>query len=216
MLRQVSIFFLGLAAVLPALTAQPVLLDPDARYRLQPGDTIDVQYRYTPEYNATGVIHPDGFLDLPLVGDLKLGGLTAQQASQAIEERAAERLRDPEVTVVLKDFVRPSYVVAGQVAHPGRFEMRGRTSLIQAIAISGGFLESSKHSEVVLVREYNQDFAEVKVINVKELMKPDSVAEDIELRPGDTLIVPQNALSKIDRLVSWSNMAAFGLTLTLR
>ena len=93
-------------------------------------------------------------------------------------------MNEPEVNVILKDFVKPPYVVAGQVARPGRFEMHGKTSVIEAIAISGGFTESSKHSQVLLLRTFNEEYAEMKILNVKELMTPKGVREDMLLEPG--------------------------------
>ena len=68
---------------------RPALQERDMRYRLQAGDTVEIQYRYTPEYNATAAIHPDGFLDLPLVGPMKVSGLTAEEAAAAITKKAS-------------------------------------------------------------------------------------------------------------------------------
>ena len=88
--------------------------------------------------------------------------------------------------------------------------------MIEAIAISGGFTESSKHSQVLLLRTFNEEYAETKILNVKELMMPKGVREDMLLEPGEILIVPQNTLSKLERYVRWSNMGAFGLSMALR
>src|SRR5205814_3090121 len=123
-----------------------------ARYRIQPSDVIEVQYRYTPEYNHTAAIQPDGFAALQVVGDVKVAGLTVDEASAAIAHKASERLQNPEVTVTLKEFIKPFFTVAGEVNHPGRFDLRGRVSAVEGIAISGGFKESSKKTTVILLR----------------------------------------------------------------
>ena len=68
-----TFFVVGLAQDRPALQERAM------GYRLQAGDTVEIQYRFTPEYNATAAIHPDGFLDLPLVGPMKVAGLTADK-----------------------------------------------------------------------------------------------------------------------------------------
>src|SRR5262245_42546231 len=95
----------------------------DQRYRLQPNDVVEVQFRYTPEFNTTATIQPDGYITSAIAGQVHVGGLTLTEAAEAITKQAVARLNDPEVTVFLKDFVKPHFVVAGEVAHPGSFEL---------------------------------------------------------------------------------------------
>jgi polysaccharide export outer membrane protein len=193
--------------------AEDTFADRNPPYRLQSGDTIQVEYRYTPEYNATVVIQPGGSVNLPMAGDIKLQGLTIPEAQSAIADQASERLNHPEVAVLLKDYVHPYFVVSGEVNHPGRFEMRGDVTAFEAIAMGGGFKDSSKHSQVLLVRKYNRDMAEVTVLNMKAMSHKSEIAEDPLLRPGDMLLVPQNTVSKLERFVRWTSVAMLGLTL---
>jgi polysaccharide export outer membrane protein len=187
----------------------------EQRYRIQPNDVVEVHFRYTPEYNLTATVQPDGFISIEVVGDVKVGGLTLEQASAAIAQQAAARLRDPEVAVHLKDFVKPHFVVAGEVNHPGTYDLRGQVTTIQAIAMSGGFKESSKQSKVILLRRINEDYAEVKVLDLKKLMSPSKIREDITLHADDVLVVPKNTLSKIEPVVRVGSMGLYGLALAL-
>ncbi len=185
----------------------PSLTNPD-RYRLQANDVLDVQYRYSPEYNDITTIQPDGFINLPLVGDVKVSGLTLEQARKAIIEKAAVRLKDPEIVVKLKEFEKPSFVVSGHVKNPGRFDFRGKVMASEAIAIAGGLLESSKSSQVLLLRKLNTEWSEVIELNFKDNKDhKKQLTEDVSLRPGDMLVVPQNRISKIERIVK--NVAPF-------
>src|SRR5262245_15187194 len=104
-----------------SLTAQdrPTLATP-ARYRVQAGDVLEVQYRYTPEFNDTITIQPDGYATLPLIGDVVLGGLTLDQVHKVILEKAAAKLKEPELNVKLREFERPTISVFGEVEKPGR------------------------------------------------------------------------------------------------
>ncbi len=201
----------GLAGAASLLQAQPTFSDRNPPYRLQSGDTVEVQYRYTPEYNATAVIQPGGSVNLPMAGDIKLQGLTIPEAQSAIAEKASERLNQPEVAVLLKDYVHPYFVVAGEVGHPGRFEMHGDVTAFEAIAIGGGFKDSSKHSQVLLIRKYDKDMAEVTVLDMKAMSHKSQIAEDPVLRPGDMLLVPQNNVSKLERYVRWTTAGMIGL-----
>src|SRR5208282_37084 len=106
----------------------------------------------------TVTVQPDGFVTLQIVGDLKLQGLTLEQLTAAILEKAAQRLNDPEVTIVLRYFEKPYFVVGGEVGAPGRFEMRGAVTALQAIQMAGGFkTASAKYSQVLLFRRIGPD-----------------------------------------------------------
>jgi polysaccharide export outer membrane protein len=182
----------------------------DPRYRIQPSDVLEIHYRYTPEFDQTVTVEPDGFVALQIVGDLKLQGLTLEQVKTAILERASQRLKDPEITLVLKDFEKPYFIVGGEVTSPGRFEMRGTVTAIQAIAMAGGFkTASAKHSEVILFRKVSPDLAKTQILNLKAAMTGSSMEPNIELRPGDMLMVPQNRISKIERLIKIANIGAY-------
>jgi len=181
----------------------------DPRYRIQPSDVLEIHYRYTPEYDQTVTVQPDGFVVLQIVGDLKLQGLTLEEVKAALLEKASQRLKDPEITIVLKDFVKPYFVVGGEVGTPGRYEMRGTVTALQAIAMAGGFKNSSKHSQVVLFRKVSPDLAKTQILDLKAAMTGSASEPNIDLRPGDMLIVPQNKISKIERIVKIANIGAY-------
>jgi polysaccharide export outer membrane protein len=181
----------------------------DPRYRVQPSDVLEIHYRYTPEFDQTVTVQPDGFVALQIVGDLKLQGLTVDQVKAAILEKASQRLKDPEITLVLKDFEKPYFVVGGEVGTPGRFEMRGTVTAVQAIAMAGGFKNSAKHSQVVLFRKISPDLAKTQILNLKAAMTGSTSEPNIDLRSGDMLIVPQNRISKIERVVKIVNIGAY-------
>ena len=187
----------------------------DQRYRIQANDIVEVQFRYTPELNFTGTVQPDGYVSCQAAGDVFIAGLTIAEASTAIAAKAAVRLKDPEVTVLLKDFVKPHFVVAGEVNHPGTYDLRGDVGIIQAIAMSGGFKDSAKRTQVILVRKANAEYAEVKVFDMNKRMSPQEIREDITLRPNDMLVVPRNRITKIEPYLRLSSLAFYGLTMGL-
>src|SRR5207253_7488207 len=82
----------------------------EERYRLQPGDVLEVQYRYSPEFNQTVTVQPDGYISLEIGGDVKVAGMTVDQTQQAILKKASTRLQDPIATVIVKEFQRPYFV----------------------------------------------------------------------------------------------------------
>lgn len=180
----------------------------DSRYRLVAGDVLDVVYRYTPEFNQTVTVQPDGYVLLEIVGDLKISELTLEQARRKIIEKASVRLKDPEITLLLKEFQKPYFVVSGEVAQTGKFEMRENLTALQAVMMAGGFKESAKVSQVIVFRKLNAEFAEVKTLNLKNVRKTSDLENDLTLQSGDIIFVPRNTFSKIEKFVRLSSIGS--------
>jgi polysaccharide export outer membrane protein len=202
--------FLSLVCAGIAVAQMAPFSEREPRYRLQPSDILEIRYRFSPEFDQVVSVQPDGFVALQLVGDLKLQGLTVDQAKAAILEKAAERLKDPEITLVLKEFEKPYFTVGGEVATPGRFEMRGPVTPLQAIAMAGGFKSvSAKHSQVILFRRVGSELAKAEILDLKTAMSPSATERLPDLHAGDMLIVSQNSISKIERMVKMANLGAY-------
>lgn len=177
------------------------------RYEVHAGDSFDINFELSPEFNQTGVtVQPDGFVTLRGVGDLKVDGQTAPALTETLRTAYGKILHDPIITVTLKDFEKPYFVADGQVMRPGKYDLRGPVTLTQAIAMAGGFLDSAKHSQVLLFRRIDDQWTEAKLINVKKMEKSGKLAEDPFLHPGDMFFVPKNAFSKFARFIPSGNV----------
>ena len=180
------------------------------RYKIAPGDSFDLTFDLSPEFNQTGVsVQPDGFVTLRGVGDLKVQGQTVPELTQTLRTAYGKILNAPVISVVLKDFEKPYFVADGQLGKPGKYDLRGDITLTQAIAIAGGFTDASKHSQVLLFRRVNDQWMEAKIINVKKMEKAGNLTEDPMLHPGDMLFVPKNTFSKIDHFLPTASMGTF-------
>ncbi len=191
-------------------TTVPGFSDRSPRYRIEPGDTFDLTFELSPEFNQTAVaVQPDGFVTLRSVGDVKVAGQTVPEVTQTLRQAYSKMLNKPLISVVLKDFEKPYFVADGQIAKPGKYEMHGNTTLTQAIAIAGGFQSSAKHSQVLLFHRVDDQWTEAKLIDVKKMQKSHNLSEDPVLHPGDMVVVPKNTLSKIDRLIPNMSMGTY-------
>src|SRR6266550_2194436 len=189
---------------------KPVLTVPrEERYELHPGDVLDIQYRYTPEFNQTVTVQPDGYVSLQIGGDLKVGGRTLQEVRNLILVKVKTRLESPEITVILKEFQKPYVVVAGEVNQPGRLELREKLTAIQAVLLAGGLKETAKSSQILVFKRLNADTAEVKVLNFKTLKRTSDLENDLVLQAGDMILVPRNRISKIERYMRYASLVAF-------
>jgi polysaccharide export outer membrane protein len=213
MKRALCVSLLAALAASTAFAGQDGPPEGAERYRIQASDVLVVKYRYSPEYDYSLMVQPDGFISLPIIGEVKVGGLTLAEAIAATAKQASLRLRDPEVTIEVKEFQRPRFFVTGEVGAPGEFPLRGRLGLLEAIAMAGGFKSSAKHSQVVHFRQVDKAHAIRTVLNAKELAK-NAEERDIVLQPGDLLFVPQNRISKVTTvMVPITGMATVGLFL---
>jgi polysaccharide export outer membrane protein len=211
---KMKLFYRAIFLALVALTSvradepQPQLRH-RPRYTLRAGDVLELQYRYTPEFNQTVTVLPDGYINLNLVGDVRVSDLTVAQAHDLIVEKASARLNDPELNLILKQFQQPYIVVAGEVNKPGKIDLRENTTAMQAVLLSGGFLPSAQTSQVLLFRKINGDTAEIKVINLGKLRKTSDLEHDLMLESGDMLFVPRDKLERVSRYIKILNIGMY-------
>jgi polysaccharide export outer membrane protein len=181
----------------------------DERYRLQPSDVIDISFRFTSEFDQTVTIQPDGFINLKIAAELKLAGLTLPEATDAILKKCQGFLHDPVISVSLVEFSKPYFVVNGQVQRPGKFDLRGSTSVSDAIAVAGGFSPGARDSEVFLFRRVSPELAEVKKIDLKQILREGKIEEDVMLQPSDSIYVSKSAIGKLERFMSVTKLGLY-------
>ncbi len=200
----------GAPAAKPGSGNDPQFQSRTTRYKIAPGDTFDVTFELSPEFNQTAVaVQPDGYVTLRSIGDIKVQGQTVPELTQTLRAAYSKILNDPLISVSLKDFEKPYFIADGQLGRPGKYDLRGDITLTQAIAIAGGFTDNSKHSQVLLFRRVSDQWMEAKIINVKAMEKAGNLKEDPLLHPGDMLFVPKNTISKIDKFFPSASMGTF-------
>jgi len=178
-------------------------------YRLCKSDVVTISFTFSPEFDQTGSVQPDGYLVLKGVKPLSAEGMTVPELQDVVSRAYAGFLHDPEVTVELKDFDKPYFIVGGEVNHPAKYELRSDTRVTEAVAIAGGLTARAKHSQIVLFRRVSDDLVESRLLDVKAMLESRNLAEDIHLRPGDFLFVPQNLISKIKQYLPTSSMSMY-------
>lgn len=188
-------------------TDQPTFSRRYPRYELHAGDQFDLSFEFTPEMNQTVTVQPDGYISLKEVGDMYVSGLTLPELQDHVKAAYSHILAHPVVSVLPKDLEKPYFTATGQVNKPGKYDLRGDTTVVQAIAEAGGFDRDAKHSQVVLFRRINDNWVEAKLIDVKKMLRERNLSEDLHLQPGDMLFVPKNRISKIMQFLPSTNMS---------
>ena len=187
----------------------PMLQSRDQRYQLERGDVFDLDFALTPEFNQTVTVQPDGYISLRGVGDIRILGQTIPEASVTIRTAYAKVLDNPTIAIMLKDFEKPYFVAGGWVDKPGKYDLRGETTLSQAIQVAGGLKDGAKASQVILFRSVSNDWVEVKQLNVKDILAGKDVREDVHLRPGDMFFVPKSTFAKISPFIPRATLGTY-------
>jgi polysaccharide export outer membrane protein len=158
-------------------------------YRVGPPDVLSIGVWKQPDLSVPAVqVRPDGKISLPLVGDIKVEGLTAREIKEAITERVKEYVTDPEVTVIVVQVNNPVIFIIGEVNRPGPISIRQNTTVLQAIAMAGGFSTFADKDDIHILRreggkEYRFRF------NYKKVVKGKDMEQNIYVRPGDVIVV---------------------------
>lgn len=188
----------GSAAAAPQGSAHPAEETPEqSEYRIGPGDVLQLFVWKELDISRELTVRYDGKVTIPLLGDVDASGRTPAQLAADVTKLFKRFLADPQVTVGVVNASSARFYVLGQVARPGDFPLRGRTTILQGLALAGGFKEFAKTDGIVIIRQDRGIFlpkgrpAETFItVNYKKLESGRDVSENIVLRPGDTILVP--------------------------
>ncbi|HEY6214762.1 MAG TPA: polysaccharide biosynthesis/export family protein [Vicinamibacterales bacterium] len=158
-------------------------------YVIGPGDVLTVQFWHEKDMSAEVVVRPDGNITLPLLNDVHAAGLTPDQLRRQVLVGAAHYIEDPAATVAVKEINSRKVFVTGLVEKPGPYALSGSTTVIQLIAMAGGLKEFADGKNILVMR--NENGAQTAyTFDYQQLLKRKNLRQNIELKPGDTVIVP--------------------------
>jgi len=158
-------------------------------YRLAAGDKLRIEVYKDDKLSQSLQIRPDGKITLPLVGDLPAAGRTSMELRDSISTALKDYITNPVVTVIVVETMPQVVYVTGEVNKPGALTLvNGRMSVVQAIAMAGGFTDFAKRGDVLVMRK-SAKAMETLHFNYKEALSGENRREPLQLMPGDTVIV---------------------------
>jgi polysaccharide biosynthesis/export protein len=159
-----------------------------ASYVIGPEDTLHISVWKEPDLTETLPVRSDGKISMPLLNDVQAAGLTPSQLAESITEKLKKYLSDPRVTVVVTGMNSQRVYVMGEVNHTGAMTLTPNMTVLQALA-SAGFTQFANTKGIYVLRTENGK--QVKLpFNYKQVIKGDSMDQNIALKPGDTIVVP--------------------------
>ena len=194
----ITLIQLGVATLIvsgcSSIPAAPTLAaSPDYNYIIGPGDTINIVVWRSPELSMLVPVRPDGKIAAPLVEDLPAIGKTATVLARDIEKALSKVIRDPVVTVIVTNFVGPyseQIRVVGEAAKPQVLSYRQKMTLLDVMIAVGGVTDFADGNGARILRtaEGNKQYS----VRLKDLIKRGDVSANVEMKPGDVLIIPQS------------------------
>jgi polysaccharide biosynthesis/export protein len=154
------------------------------------GDVLDINVWKENELTKTVGVRPDGMITLPLVGEIKAVGLTPDQLQAQITDALQKVLSDPVVTVAVVAVNSLSYNVMGNIGKPGYYPLTHPVTILDAIALAGGFRDFAKQKKIYVLRTDAGGKQQKIFFNYKQVIKGQNMAQNILLKPNDTLVIP--------------------------
>lgn len=161
-----------------------------AEYVIGSDDMLAINVWKETEISRTVQVRPDGKISLPLVGEIQAAGMQPLQLQQQIADKLKSYISNPEVTVIVQEVRSKKFNVIGEVQRPGTYALSNSSTVLDAIALAGGFKDFAKQTKIYVLR-VQADGTRIRIpFNYKKVVKGKDLKENVALQNGDTIVVP--------------------------
>jgi polysaccharide export outer membrane protein len=176
------------AAAPPPAAVKPRVAPTLEEYRIGPEDVLSISVWKNEPMSRVLPVRPDGMISLPLLDDVMAAGLTPTELRNLLAQRLAEYVPSPAVTVIVNDVKSFKVSVIGEVMRPARYELKSRTSVLDVLALAGGFNQFAARTRIVVLRQEGDK--KIRIPFNYNRVTNGSDEENVYLRPGDIVLVP--------------------------
>ncbi len=170
-------------------------------YRIKPGDTLRLSFFYDSNLNQEVIVRPDGNVSLLLVDDIMAAGRVPEDLDRELTEAYSAFYTRPEVTVAVMNIAEAVVYIGGEVRNPQMITLNGRMTAMQGIMRTGGFANTAKVKQVLLIRKTSEGERQIYSLNLRDTMNMESSLDDVYLQSADLIIVPKKAVAKVNQFV---------------
>ncbi len=179
----------------PSASTSSASTQPTSSYVIGAGDQLGISVYRAPELSMPGIpVRPDGRISMPLIPDIVAAGKTPTQLGEELQQRLKEYVQDPIVTVMVTGFVGPferQVKVLGEATEPAAIPYRDRMTVLDVMIATRGLTRYAAGNSAVIVRRVGTQQDTIRV-RLNDLIKNGDICQNVEMRPGDTLIIPQS------------------------
>lgn len=177
----------------PVAEKSSLIVTPD--YIIGPEDVLEITVWRNADLSKAVAVRPDGRISLPLMGDVGAAGRTVAQLAEAIAEKLKDFKENPQVSIVVKEVNSYAIYVLGEVSKPGKYPLKSKTTLLQAITLASGFTPAAARNKIVVFRFGEQGGKDVKIkASYDDIIMRDDSPQNVQLKPGDTIVVPSETM----------------------
>lgn len=180
----VTVASLGQTVSVPAGKAH------DNSFVIGANDVLAISVWKEPDISRSLPVRSDGKISLPLAGEVQAAGLTPLKLEQDIASKLKDYISEPEVTVIVQQINSQKFNVLGMVSRPGSYSLTGSSTVLDAIALAGGFRDFAKQKSIYVLRQNSNGTESRLPFNYKDVIKGKNVAQNVKLQPNDTIVVP--------------------------
>jgi len=164
-------------------------------YIIGPEDVLEITVWRNTDLTKVVAVRPDGRISLPLIGDVIAVGKTPAQLTEEISAKLTEYKENPQVSIVIKEVNSYAIFVLGEVSKPGKYPLKSKTTLLQGITVAGGFTPMAARNKLVVFRFGENGHGDEKIkASYDDIVLRDGSKQNIELKPGDTVVVPSETM----------------------
>lgn len=180
----VTVASLGQAVSTPAPKAH------DNTFVIGANDVLAISVWKEPDISRSLPVRSDGKISLPLAGEVQAAGVTPLKLEQDIASKLKDYISEPEVTVIVQQINSQKFNILGMISRPGSYSLTSSSTVLDAIAVAGGFRDFAKQKSIYVLRQ-NQNGTDSRLsFNYKDVIKGKNVAQNVKLQPNDTIVVP--------------------------
>jgi polysaccharide export outer membrane protein len=174
----------------PAPAVETATKPHDDTFVIGNDDVLAINVWKEPDISRSIPVRSDGKISLPLAGEIQAAGRTPLRLEQDIAATLKNYIAEPEVTVIVQQINSQKFNILGQVNRPGAYVITNSATVLDALAVAGGFRDFAKQKSIYVLRQ-NADGSQTRIpFNYKEVVKGQNSAQNIRLQPRDTIVVP--------------------------
>ncbi len=171
---------------------------PQAEYRIQPGDLLDIKFFHNPQLDEKVPVRPDGRISLQLVHEIMAAGRTPAELRDLLMNNYEKHLQKVNISIIIRSFSSLKVYVNGEVGQPKIVELKGVMTVLQAIADAGGFQDTALINEVIIIRQKPGSKPLAIQLDMEKVFQGTDTTQDIQLMPYDIVFVPRTTIANVD------------------
>ena len=172
-------------------------------YYVEIGDVLDIDVWRVPDISRSVTVRPDGRISMPLVGDLDVSGINLVEMKQLVTRKLSEYVRSPQVAISIRQFGGRKFIVLGEIGAPGVYRFQQEISLLEGIALAGGFKPDARRGKIMVIRGDIHREPQVKIIsaNLEKVLRQGMLSENLTILPNDIIFVGKDFLGDYNDVI---------------